>query len=151
MKTVSISGSPRENVGKKDANQLRRDGKVPCVIYGGNEQLYFTADEKSFKSVVYSPDAMLVNIKVGKTEKTTILQDIQFHPITERILHIDFLEVFPDKPVSIEIPVKVTGSSVGVIKGGKMILKKRKIKVKALPAKLPQYIKIGRASCRERV
>ncbi len=99
MKKVSVSGSPREDVGKNDAKKLRREGNVPCVIYGGKEQIQFYTSEKSFKDIVYTPDACIVQLDIDGKKKEAILQDIQFHPVTERILHADFLEIFPDKPV----------------------------------------------------
>ncbi|MEE4176098.1 MAG: 50S ribosomal protein L25/general stress protein Ctc [Bacteroides sp.] len=143
MKKVSVSGSPRENVGKKDAKRLRREGLVPCVIYGGKEQIQFSAPEKEFKDVVYTPEACLINLNIDGKEFNAILQDIQFHPVTESILHADFLEVFDDKPVKIDIPVKITGNSPGVIKGGKLHLKLRKVKTKGLPVDLPDQIDVS--------
>jgi large subunit ribosomal protein L25 len=143
MKTVSMSGSPRENVGKKDAKRARREGLVPCVLYGGQEQLMFFAEEKAFKDVVYSPEVCLISLEIkGKTYKA-VLQDIQFHPVREQILHADFLEIFDDKPVKIAIPVKLVGTSPGVLQGGKLILKLRKLLVKALPVDLPDFIDVS--------
>ena len=143
MKTVSMSGSPRENVGKKDAKRARREGLVPCVLYGGEEQIMFLAEEKAFKNVVYSPEVCLLSIDInGKTYKA-VLQDIQFHPVREQILHADFLEIFDDKPVKIAIPVRLVGTSPGVLQGGKLILKLRKLLVKALPAHLPDFVEVS--------
>ena len=143
MKKVSVSGSPRENVGKKDAKRLRREGLVPCVVYGGKEQIQFAAPEKEFKDVVYTPEACLIELNIGGKKRNAVLQDIQFHPVTEDILHADFLEIFEDKPVKIDIPVKLSGNSPGVIKGGKLQLKLRKVKVKGLPADLPDQIDVS--------
>jgi large subunit ribosomal protein L25 len=140
MKSVSISGSPRENVGKKDAKKHRVDGKVPCVLYGGKEQTHFVTDEISFKKLVYSPVAYTVKINLGSREVNAILQDIQYHPVSDKILHADFLEIFDDKPVVIHIPVIVTGTSEGVLAGGQFIQKLRKLKIKALPAYLPDEV-----------
>ena len=140
MKTVSISGSQRENVGKKDAKKHRLENKVPCVLYGGKEQLHFVTDEVSFKKLVYSPDAYTVKLEVNGNEINAILQDIQYHPVGDQILHADFLEIFDDKPVTIFVPVKVTGTSPGILKGGKLIQKLRKLKIKALLAHLPDNI-----------
>ena len=142
MKTVSISGSLRENVGKKDAKKHRIDGKVPCVLYGGKDQVHFVTDQISFKKLVYSPEAFTVKINVDSKEYQAILQDIQYHPVSDSILHADFLEIFNDKPVTIHIPVKVTGKSQGVLKGGRFIQKLRKVKIKALPAFLPDDITV---------
>jgi len=142
MKKVSISGSPREDVGKKDAKRLRREGFVPCVIYGGKEQIQFYASEKSFKDIVYTPDACIVEIDINGKKMEAVLQDIQFHPVTDNILHADFLEVFKDKPVKMALPIKVVGDSPGVIAGGKMLVKRRRLDVKALPDKLPAEVDI---------
>lgn len=142
MKSVSISGSPRENVGKKDAKKHRKEGLVPCVLYGGKEQVHFVTDEVSFKKLVYSPDAYTVKLNVGSKNINAILQDIQYHPVSDKILHADFLEIFDDKPVTIHIPVKVTGVSEGVLKGGKLIQKLRKLKIKAFPANLPDDLTV---------
>lgn len=143
MKKVSVSGSPRENVGKKDAKRLRREGQVPCVVYGGKEQIQFFTSEKSFKNIVYTPDACIVSLTIGKQKMDVILQDIQFHPVTESILHADFLQIFPDKAVKMAIPIKVTGDSPGVIAGGKLLVKRRRLDVLALPDDLPAEIDVN--------
>ncbi len=143
MKKVSMSGSPRENVGKKDAKRLRREGNVPCVVYGGKEQIQFFTSEKSFKGIVYSPDACIVKLTIGKKTMDVVLQDIQFHPVTDKILHADFLQIFPDKPVKMAIPISVSGNSPGVIAGGKMQIKRRKLEVLALPDDLPAEIDVN--------
>jgi len=142
MKKVSVSGSLRENVGKKDARRLRREGNVPCVIYGGKEQIQFFTSEKSFKDIVFTPDACLVSLDIAGKKMEAVLQDIQYHPVTDRIIHADFLEVFQDKPVKISVPIKVVGDSPGVIAGGKMLIKRRRLNVKALPNQLPAEIVI---------
>ncbi|HSV76764.1 MAG TPA: 50S ribosomal protein L25/general stress protein Ctc [Bacteroidales bacterium] len=146
MKTVSVSGSPRENVGKKDAKDLRRNGFVPCVLYGGKEQVSFFVSEKAFKDVVYTPEACLVSLNIKGKVFQAILQDIQYHPVDETILHADFLEIQKNKPVKIEIPVKLTGNSPGVIKGGKLQLKLRKLKVKGMADVLPDFIEVSISS-----
>ncbi|MDX9940678.1 MAG: 50S ribosomal protein L25/general stress protein Ctc [Bacteroidales bacterium] len=143
MKKVSVSGSPRENVGKKDAKRLRREGMVPCVIYGGKEQIQFAASEKEFKDVVYTPEACLIELNIDGKKFNAILQDIQFHPVTERILHADFLEIFDNKPVKVSIPVKLSGNSPGVIKGGRLQMKLRKVNAKGLPGDLPDQIDVS--------
>ena len=140
MKSVSISGSPRENVGKKDAKKIRREGKVPCVLYGGKDQVHFAAEETSFKKLVYTPDAYTVKLDISGKAYEAILQDIQYHPISDGIIHADFLEIFPDKEVTTHIPIKITGVAPGILKGGKLIQKLRKLKIKALPANLPDYV-----------
>lgn len=142
MKKVSVSGSLRENVGKKDAKRLRREGNVPCVIYGGKEQIQFYTSEKSFKEIVFTPEACIVSIDIGGKKKEAVLQDIQYHPVTDKVIHADFLEVFPDKPVKISVPIKVVGDSPGVIAGGKMLIKRRRLNIMALPHQLPAEIEI---------
>ncbi len=143
MKRVSMSGSLRENVGKKDAKRLRREGNVPCVIYGGKEQLQFYTSEKGFKDIVFTPDACIVSLDIDGKKMEAVLQDIQYHPVTDMIIHADFLEVFPDKPVKISVPIKVAGDSPGVIAGGKLLTKRRRLNVLALVDKLPAEIEIN--------
>ncbi|MBI9037718.1 MAG: 50S ribosomal protein L25/general stress protein Ctc [Bacteroidales bacterium] len=140
MKTVSISGSLRENVGKKDAKKNRKLGKIPCVIYGGKEQIHFTVNEIKFSKLIFTPEVFIIKIEIDGNEYTTILQDIQYHPVSDRVLHVDFLEVIPGHPIVISLPFKLEGNSPGVIKGGMFIQKLRKLKVKALPKHLPDYI-----------
>jgi len=146
MKTVSLSGSLRGSVGKKDAKLQRRAGKIPCVLYGGPEQLHFVADEKSFSKILFTPEVNMIKLTIDGKEYDTIYQEIQFHPVTDKLLHVDFMQVFPDKPVVIAIPVKSEGVSSGVLKGGRLEKKMRKIKVKALPKDLPEFIMINISS-----
>ncbi len=143
MKTVSLSGSPRENVGKKDAKKHRREGKIPCVLYGGKEQVHFAIPEKEFSKVIFTPEVYILNIAINGTEYQCILQDVQYHPVSDVILHADFLQVIPGKPVVIGIPVKLTGNAPGVIKGGKLRIKLRKLLVKGLVENLPDVIEIS--------
>jgi len=140
MKTVSLSGSPRESVGKKDAKKIRYEGNVPCVLYGGKEQVHFYMSEKDFKQIIFTPEVFILQIKINGNEFTAILQDIQYHPVNDKILHADFLEVLPGKPVIIGIPVKFEGKAPGVLKGGRLVKKIRKLKAKALVEDLPDNI-----------
>ena len=133
MKSIAISGSPRENVGKRDAKELRYDGKVPAVLYGGPTQTHFAVSAADLKPVVYTPDVHFIDIEVAGVKSQAVIQDIQFHPLTEKILHVDFLALDPNKPIAIEIPVKLTGTSPGVKMGGKLVQKLRKLRVKGLP------------------
>ncbi len=146
MKKVSVSGSPRENVGKKDAKRLRREGFVPCVVYGGKEQIQFFTSEKSFKDIIYTPDACIVKLDIDGKKMEAVLQETQFHPVTDSILHADFLEIYPNKPVKMAIPIRVTGDSPGVLAGGKMLVKRRRLEVIALPDQLPAEIEIDISS-----
>jgi large subunit ribosomal protein L25 len=140
MKKVSLSGSLRENVGKKDAKMHRKEFKVPCVVYGGKEQIHFVADEKSLMKVMHTPVAHIFELSIGGAKHNTIVQDVQYHPVTDRMLHVDFMEIVPEKPVTIGIPIKVTGTAPGVLRGGKLVKKMRKLVVKALVQYLPDEI-----------
>lgn len=146
MKTVSLSGSLRGSVGKKDAKLQRRAGKIPCVLYGGKEQIHFVADEKSFSKILFTPEVNIIKITIDGKEYDTIYQEIQFHPVTDKLLHVDFLQLSPDKPVTIAIPVKSEGVSPGVLKGGRLEKKLRKVKIKALAKDLPEFIMINISS-----
>ncbi|PTR00864.1 LSU ribosomal protein L25P [Mucilaginibacter yixingensis] len=133
MKSIAISGSLRENVGKRDAKEARYQGQVPAVLYGGAEQTHFTVSAADLKPAVYTPQVHFIDLEIGGKKAQAIIQDIQFHPLTEQILHVDFLELFENKPVTIEIPIRLTGTSPGVKMGGKLVQKLRKLRVKALP------------------
>jgi large subunit ribosomal protein L25 len=140
MKTLTLSGSPRKTIGRTNAKSLRREGKVPCILYGGKDIVHFEATEKDFKPLVYTPDIHVIKLDVGGKQVDAILQAIQFHPISDKIMHVDFLEVIADKPVIMEIPVKIIGTSVGVKEGGKLLKKLNRIRVKALISKIPGTI-----------
>jgi large subunit ribosomal protein L25 len=142
MKTIEIKGSFRTELGKKSSKQIRKTGNVPCVIYGKEKNIHFHAPELSFKNLVYTPEAHLVKLSIEDKEYNVVLKDMQFHPVSDKILHADFIEIFEDKPVVIGIPIKVTGDSVGVIAGGKLSIKKRNLKVKGLPKDLPEHLTI---------
>ncbi|AEW86817.1 50S ribosomal protein L25 [Flavobacterium columnare] len=141
MKSITIKGSERESVGKVSTKALRNAGMVPCVLYGGDQPVHFAAEEKAFKNLVYTPNAhtVVIELENGKTFNA-VLQDIQFHPVTDKVLHIDFYQLFENKEVTMEIPVKIVGNSKGVMAGGVLRLNQRKLKVKALPANLPDFI-----------
>ncbi len=140
MKSILIKGSERESVGKSATKALRNAGMVPCVLYGGNEPVHFSAEEKAFKNLVYTPNAHTVEIDLDSKKFKAILQDIQFHPVTDRILHVDFYELDDAKEITLEVPVKVVGTSKGVLSGGVLRLNQRKLKVKALPKDLPDFV-----------
>src|SRR5690606_12147872 len=118
----------------------RNAGLVPCVLYGGNEPVHFSAEEKAFKNLVYTPNAHTVEVDLGGNKFSAILQDIQFHPVSDRILHIDFYQLNDSKEITLEVPVKVVGNSKGVMAGGVLRLNQRKLKVKALPKNLPDFV-----------
>jgi large subunit ribosomal protein L25 len=143
MKSITIKGSQRESVGKKATKALRNAGKVPCVVYGGDKPLHFSADELSFRDLVYTPNAHTVAIELdGGTKVNAVMQDIQFHPVTDAIIHIDFYQLFDNKVITMDIPVRLEGNSPGVRNGGRLIFRKRKLTIKALPSKLPDFFDI---------
>ncbi|MEI6696854.1 MAG: 50S ribosomal protein L25/general stress protein Ctc [Bacteroidota bacterium] len=142
MKTVSMSGSLRENVGKKDAKMNRKNGKVPCVLYGGKDQIHFLTNEKDFKDIIFTPEVCFIDLEINEKQYKATLQDVQYHPVSDNILHVDFLQISEDKPIIMSVPIKVIGTSPGVLRGGKLVVKMRKLKVKGLPNVLPDDVKI---------
>jgi large subunit ribosomal protein L25 len=142
MKSLAISAKERENIGKSDSKALRNQGKVPCVLYGGEKQVCFYAHENDLRKLVYTSDVFLVELDVEGTKTSCVMQDIQFHPVTDKILHIDFLEVFDDKEVTVEIPVILNGLAIGVRNGGNLLFRRKKIIARAIPSKLPDAIEI---------
>ena len=142
MKSVQLSGSLRANVGKVNAKAVREKGNVPCVIYGGKEQIHFEADIRAFKPVIFTPNAHIVEIDLGGKVYKTVLQEAQYHKINDKLIHADFLEIQEGKPVTANIPIVITGQSDGVKKGGKLVLKMRKLKVRGIAATLPDTISI---------
>src|SRR5690606_4314506 len=141
MKSITINGSQRESVGKKETKALRNAGQVPCVLYGGDKPVHFSAPELAFSKLVYTPNAHTVVIALENgTSFNAIMQDIQFHPVTDRILHVDFYQLYEDKEITMEIPVHIIGTSRGVLNGGVLRKNYRKLKIKALPANLPDFV-----------
>jgi large subunit ribosomal protein L25 len=143
MKTIAISGSPRENVGKRDAKELRYEGRVPAVLYGGTEQQHFAVLATDLKDAIYTPEANFLEIDINGVKTKAIIKELQFHPLTDLLLHVDFLQLFDEKEILMEIPIKLTGTSPGVKTGGKLVQKLRKLRVKALPANMPQYVEVS--------
>lgn len=143
MKSITINGSKRESVGKKSTRALRNAGQVPCVLYGGDKPVHFSAPELAFSKLVYTPNAHTVVIALENgTSFNAIMQDIQFHPVSDRILHIDFYKLYEDKEIMMEIPVHVIGTSKGVLNGGVLQRNQRKLRIKAVPANLPDFIEV---------
>ncbi len=140
MRVVSMSGALREHVGKKDAKALRRDAKVPCVMYGKNEQITFSVAQTAFDRIIFNPEPCFVEIEINGTKHSAMMKDIDFHPVTDIVYHADFYELSDDKPIVMSIPVHTTGTSVGVMKGGKLAYKQKRLNVKALPANMPSEI-----------
>jgi large subunit ribosomal protein L25 len=143
MKTIAISGSLRENVGKRDAKGLRYEGKVPAVLYGGETQTHFAVVITELKDAIYTPEANFVEIDLDGTKTKAIIKELQFHPVTDVLLHVDFLQLDEAKEIMMEIPIKLTGVSPGVKMGGKLVQKLRKLRVKALPKNMPQAIEVS--------
>ncbi|WP_224999243.1 50S ribosomal protein L25/general stress protein Ctc [Cesiribacter sp. SM1] len=142
MKTVEIIGYNRANLGKTESRDLRAQGSVPCVLYGGQDQIHFHTPAYLFKDLVYTPDAAFVKVNIEGKEYNAVLQDVQFHPVNEMILHADFLQLFEGKPVKMDVPVRTEGTSPGVVAGGKLIFKLRKLTIKALPKDMPDFISV---------
>ena len=142
METIEIIGYKRANLGKKNSNKLREEGNVPCVVYGGDEQIHFHAPMILFRDLVYTPGANFVKLNIEGIEKDVILQDIQFHPVSEVILHADFLELQDNKKVKMDIPVKIIGDSPGVQQGGKILIRIRKLSVMAYPKNMPEFVEV---------
>lgn len=141
MKSITIKGSKRESVGKVATKALRNADKVPCVLYGGEQVIHFAADEKAFKSLVYTPNVYTAKIELEDGQVfDAVLQDIQFSPVTDRILHIDFYQLFAGKPITMNIPVKLKGNAPGVLNGGSLDFILRKLSVRALPKDLPDFL-----------
>jgi large subunit ribosomal protein L25 len=142
MKSVSISGSIRENVGKRDAKEKRKEGLIPCVLYGGKAQQHFLVDERQFIKLLYTPEVFFVELNVDGKVCKAIVQETQFHPVTDKLLHVDFYEIIDGKPITIEIPMLVTGNSPGIMRGGKLSKRERKLKVKGLLEHIPENITV---------
>jgi large subunit ribosomal protein L25 len=143
MKIITLSGSPRANVGKKDANALRRKNSVPCVMYGGKEQVHFYADERAFKNILYTPESCFVEIELNGKKSKALVQESQYHKVTDKLLHVDFLEIIEGKPVVVGIPVKLHGLAEGVKAGGRLVLNMRKVKAKGPAEKIPAQIDLN--------
>ncbi len=140
MKTVSLSGSPRENVGKKDASKVRSEGRVPCVVYGGESQIHFSVDQIAFSKFVFTPDVFRFELEIDGKKVDAILKDLQFDPVTDQVIHADFLQIIEGKSVKMELPVRITGNAIGVRNGGRLATNFRRIKVSGMPADFPEAI-----------
>ncbi|MBC8474159.1 MAG: 50S ribosomal protein L25/general stress protein Ctc [Cryomorphaceae bacterium] len=143
MKTLAISVKERQNVGKTSTRALRNQGNVPCVLYGGEKQVTFYAHENDFRKLVYTPNTFVVELNINGSKTKAIMQDIQFHPVTDKILHIDFLEVFDGKPITVSLPVVLDGVAIGVKNGGNLMFRIPKIVSKGLMANLPDAITLS--------
>ena len=143
MKTLAISAKLRNGIGKTDSKALRNQGNVPCVLYGGEKQVCFYAHENDFRNLVHTPDVFIVELDIEGEKYRAIMQDLQFHPVTDKLLHLDFLQIFDDKEVTMTIPVHLEGMSIGIRNGGVLSFRRRKIITRAIPGNLPDYIEIN--------
>ncbi len=142
MKKAQLSGSLRANVGKKDAKALRNAGQVPCVLYGQGEQTHFSVRSVDLEKLIFSPDVYQVELDIDGTKKVAIIQDLDMHPVKDKPLHIDFLELSDDKPVKVQLPLRHSGSPIGVMNGGKLRQPYRKLRVVGLPGDLPEAVTV---------
>jgi len=143
MESIALKASSRKETGKKSSKAIRVQENIPCVLYGGKENVNFFAAESDFRSLIFTPHVFIVNIDIDGNGYQAIIKDLQFHPVTDKLLHADFYEISDSKPVTVEIPVKLSGSSKGVREGGKLLVDKRKLKVKGLSKDIPAEIEIN--------
>jgi large subunit ribosomal protein L25 len=143
MKTFELAGAARTDLGKKAAKNYRKDNLVPCVMYGRKEIVHFTVENESVRKLIYTPDIYVVKLTVDGKEYTTVLKDSQFHPVSEKLLHLDFLEVSTARPIVMEVPVTLEGLAEGVKSGGKLVLEMRKLKVKAFYPYIPERLVVN--------
>jgi len=142
MKTIAISAEKRTELGKKFTRDLRKADHVPCVMYGGAEVIHFHAHENDFRHIVYTPSAFIVEVELDGKKHKAVMHELQFHPVTDKLNHIDFVEVFDDKPVTVEIPIKLVGAAIGLKDGGKPRQRRRVLKVRGLVQHLPDELDI---------
>jgi large subunit ribosomal protein L25 len=142
MKSIELKGTIREKLGKASSKTTRAAEKVPCILYGGKNSVYFSVIEKDLKHILFTPHVYLIDLDVNGKKYLAKIQDIQFHPVSDAVNHIDFYEVSADKTITIDLPVIVTGNSIGVREGGKLIQDKRKVKVRGLVKNIPEEITV---------
>lgn len=142
MKSFDLKAGSRKTTGKESTKELRKQGSVPCVMYGGKETIHFSILEKDFRHLIYTNDVFLVNIDIDGKKHKAVIKDTQFHPVSDSLLHADFMEVFDEKPVVVLLPLDFTGNSVGVRAGGKLRIRRRYLKVKGLTKDLPERLEV---------
>ena len=140
METIKISGVKRNAFGKKESKLIRKEGLVPCTIYGRGETIHSSVDARSLKPLIYTPQSYLVEFDIDGQKEVGVMREVQYHPVNDTILHIDFYHVIPGKPIAIDVPVRLSGSSEGVKQGGKLILSKRKLRISATMENLPDEL-----------
>jgi large subunit ribosomal protein L25 len=146
MKTYNIQGSLRRETGKKESRNLRKEGMVPCVLYGGEKNVHFSVPEKQFKNLVFTHDVFLVKLDLGGGKYDAVIKDIQFHPVSDHIIHVDFAQVSTGKKVTLDLPIQLTGNAAGILAGGKLRQRRRKLKVKGLVEHMPEHLEIDISS-----
>ena len=142
MKSVALSGNKRSETGKTDAKAVRRNENVPCVLYGGKDNVHFQVNAIAFEKLINTPEVFFIDLDIDGASYKGIIKDVQFHPVTDNILHVDFLQVEEDKNVTVSVPVKITGSSKGVLAGGKLRVVTRKVKLNGLPSAMPENVEV---------
>lgn len=142
MKKASLSGSLRGSVGKKDASAIRKEGRVPAVLYGGDQQLHLSVDAIQLGKLIYSPDVFQIQLDIDGTVYPCVIHDMQFHPVTDKVMHIDLLQLIDDKAVSVNIPVRTTGGAVGVMNGGRLAINHRRLSLRGLPGAIPEFVSV---------
>ena len=142
MRTIELKGTIRKDTGKKYSRQLRMEEKVPCVMYGGKENIHFSMPELSFKDIVYTPNVYILKLEIEGNDHDAVIREIQFHPVTDKIIHADFKEYYPDQPVIISLPVKIVGESIGLKAGGKLRIRKRILKARGLVKDFPEHLEL---------
>lgn len=143
MESISISGSVRKSLGKADAKVLRREGQVPCIIYGGAENIHFNLEERAFNKLINTPNVYIVNVELDGKTHASIIKDVQFHPLTDKVVHVDFQQLQDGKAVNLSLPIRTVGVSPGVLNGGKLNQVLRRAKVSGNPYDMPDYIDIN--------
>lgn len=142
MKTLELNGTLRNDLSRKEVKEIRGAEKVPCVLYGGESQVHFSVPALDFRSLIYTPDVHMVRLNIDGKTYEAILQEVQFHPVNDSIRHVDFLQTFPDKAITMSIPVRLNGNSEGVKMGGKLVHKLRRLKAKALPKNMIDEVQL---------
>ena len=142
MKVASLSGSSREGVGKKDAKDLRKEGRIPAVLYGGDNQVHLHLPEIALEKLVYNPDVFKIELDLDGTVYNCIIRELQFHPVTDKILHVDLLQMFDDREIWVDIPVRTEGNSVGVRNGGRLAVNHRRLRLIGTPGAIPEYVTV---------
>jgi len=143
MESIALKGSLRKETGKKSSKAIRVQEGIPCNLYGGKENVNFFTAESEIRHLIHTPKVYIVNLEIDGNHRQAIIKDLQFHPVTDKLLHVDFYEISDDKPITVDIPVKLTGSSIGVREGGKLMMDKRKVKVKGLSKDIPAEVEIN--------